>query len=104
MNYWGLIRIPVHYQIIEHEPNRQLAMKGRMGPIDFRDGYLLKGRQRHRDPILAGAAPGGMGKASFALHGPDRKDPCLGDFEELEERIREMGDRFGKKITSLAMT
>ena len=41
LNYWGLIRIPVHYQIIEHEPNRQLAMKGKMGPIDFRDGYLL---------------------------------------------------------------
>jgi hypothetical protein len=37
-----LIRIPVHYQIIEHEPDRQLAMKGKMGPIDFRDGYLLE--------------------------------------------------------------
>ena len=42
LNYWGLIRIPVHYEIIQHEPNRQLAMKGKMGPIEFRDGYLLK--------------------------------------------------------------
>jgi carbon monoxide dehydrogenase subunit G len=42
LNYWGLLRIPVHYQIIEHEPDQQLAMKGKMGPIDFRDGYLLR--------------------------------------------------------------
>ena len=41
LNYWGLLKIPVHYQIIEHERNRQLAMKGKMGPIDFRDGYVL---------------------------------------------------------------
>jgi hypothetical protein len=42
LSYGGLIKIPVHYQIIEHEPDRQLAMKGKMGPIDFRDGYLLR--------------------------------------------------------------
>jgi carbon monoxide dehydrogenase subunit G len=42
LNYWGLLRIPVHYEIIKHEQNRQLAMKGKMGPIGFRDGYLLK--------------------------------------------------------------
>ena len=42
LNYWGLIRIPVHYQIIEHEEDRQLAMMGKMGPIDFKDGYLLR--------------------------------------------------------------
>ena len=41
LSYAGLIKIPVHYEIIAYEANRQLAMKGKMGPIDFRDGYLL---------------------------------------------------------------
>jgi hypothetical protein len=42
LSYGGLIRIPVHYEIIQYEPNRQLAMKGKMGPIGFREGYLLR--------------------------------------------------------------
>jgi len=42
LNYFG-IRIPVKYEIIEVETNRQLAMKGQMGPVLFRDGYILKG-------------------------------------------------------------
>lgn len=41
LRYFG-IRIPVQYEIIEAEPNRQLAMKGQMGPVLFRDGYILK--------------------------------------------------------------
>lgn len=41
LRYFG-IRIPVHYEIIEAEPNRQLAMKGQMGPVLFQDGYILK--------------------------------------------------------------
>lgn len=41
LNYFG-IRIPVQYELIEVEPNRRLAMKGQMGPVDFRDGYILK--------------------------------------------------------------
>ena len=41
LNYFG-IRIPVQYEIIDVEPNRMLAMKGRMGPILFKDGYSLK--------------------------------------------------------------
>jgi hypothetical protein len=32
----------VQYEIIEVEPNRQLAMKGQMGPVLFKDGYILK--------------------------------------------------------------
>jgi hypothetical protein len=40
LNYFGL-RIPVQYEIIEVEPNRRLAMKGQMGPILFKDGYIL---------------------------------------------------------------
>jgi hypothetical protein len=42
LSYAGLIKIPVHYEIIQFESNRQLAMKGKMGPIDFKDGYLLR--------------------------------------------------------------
>jgi hypothetical protein len=41
LNYFG-IRIPVQYEIIEVEPNHRLAMKGQMGPILFRDGYVLE--------------------------------------------------------------
>ena len=40
LNYFGL-RIPVQYEIIEAQPNHELAMKGQMGPVQFRDGYLL---------------------------------------------------------------
>lgn len=40
LNYFG-VRIPVEYEIIELEPDRRLAMKGQMGPILFRDGYIL---------------------------------------------------------------
>lgn len=41
LNYFG-IRIPVQYEIIELQTNHGLAMKGQMGPILFRDGYVLK--------------------------------------------------------------
>jgi hypothetical protein len=41
LNYFG-IRIPVQYEIIEYEFNHRLAMKGQMGPVLFRDGYILK--------------------------------------------------------------
>jgi hypothetical protein len=38
--YFG-IRIPVEYEIIEVERNHRLAMKGQMGPVGFKDGYVL---------------------------------------------------------------
>ena len=41
LNYFGL-RIPVQYEIIEVKPNDRLAMKGQMGPVLFKDGYVLK--------------------------------------------------------------
>jgi len=41
LNYFGF-RIPVQYAIIEHELNHRLAMQGKMGPVLFKDGYLLK--------------------------------------------------------------
>ena len=40
LSYFG-VKIPVKYEIIEHESNRRLAMKGQMGPVSFRDGYVL---------------------------------------------------------------
>lgn len=40
LNYFGL-RIPVQYEVIEVESNYRLAMKGRMGPVQFKDGYVL---------------------------------------------------------------
>jgi carbon monoxide dehydrogenase subunit G len=42
LSYFGLMKIRVQYEIIEHELNRQLAMKGQMGPVLFKDGYILK--------------------------------------------------------------
>ena len=41
LNYFG-IRIPVQYEVIEVESNHRLAMKGQMGPILFKDGYVLE--------------------------------------------------------------
>ncbi len=41
LNYFG-VRIPVQYEIIEVEPNHRLAMKGQMGPVRFKDGYILR--------------------------------------------------------------
>ena len=40
LNYFG-IRLPVDYEIIEHQPDQRLAMSGTMGPIQFTDGYIL---------------------------------------------------------------
>lgn len=40
LSYFG-IRIPVDYEIIEHQPDQRLAMKGSMGPVRFKDGYIL---------------------------------------------------------------
>ena len=42
LSYFGLMKIRVRYEIIEHELNRQLAMKGQMGPVLFKDGYVLE--------------------------------------------------------------
>lgn len=41
LKYFG-IRIPVQYEIIEHEVDRRLAMKGQMGAVLFKDGYVLE--------------------------------------------------------------
>lgn len=41
LKYFG-IRIPVRYELIEVESNQKLAMKGQMGPIRFKDGYILQ--------------------------------------------------------------
>jgi hypothetical protein len=41
LNYFG-IRIPVQYEIIEVKQNERLAMKGQMGPVLFKDGYILQ--------------------------------------------------------------
>jgi hypothetical protein len=45
LSYFGLFRIPVQYEIIEHEPINKLAMKGQMGPVTFKDGYILSPRE-----------------------------------------------------------
>ena len=41
LNYFG-VKIAVQYEIIEHESNHKLAMKGLMGPVAFKDGYALE--------------------------------------------------------------
>jgi len=42
LSYFRLLKIKVQYEIIEHERNHQLAMNGKLGPIHFKDGYVLK--------------------------------------------------------------
>ena len=34
-------KMELPYEITEHEPGNRLGMKGRMGPIAFKDGYVL---------------------------------------------------------------
>lgn len=41
LGYLGIINIPVSYEIIEHDPDHTLAMKGKMGPVLFKDGYVI---------------------------------------------------------------
>ena len=41
LSYFGIFKIEVPYEIIEAEPDRSLAMEGKMGPFLFRDGYIL---------------------------------------------------------------
>jgi len=45
LNYFG-IRIPVQYEIIEVDLNQRLAMKGQMGPVQFKDGYVLQAAEK----------------------------------------------------------
>ena len=40
LNYFG-VKIPVKYEISEHEANHRIAMNGQMGPVAFKDGYVL---------------------------------------------------------------
>lgn len=40
LNYFG-VKIPVQYQIIENDSKQNLAMLGLMGPVVFKDGYIL---------------------------------------------------------------
>jgi hypothetical protein len=40
LNYFGN-RIPVQYEIAEVKPNQSFTMNGKMGPFDFKDGYIL---------------------------------------------------------------
>jgi hypothetical protein len=34
-------KVDIPYEIIEHKQNHSLAMKGLLGPITFKDGYVL---------------------------------------------------------------
>ena len=43
LNYFG-IRIPVQYELIEVKPIQQLAMQGQIGPVGFKDGYILRSK------------------------------------------------------------
>lgn len=45
LSYFGLVNIRVRYELIEHERNRRLAMQGQMGPITFKDGYVLNKKE-----------------------------------------------------------
>lgn len=43
LQYLGVIKVKVSYEIIQVEPHKKLAMQGVIGPIIFRDGYVLDG-------------------------------------------------------------
>jgi hypothetical protein len=35
------LKVDIPYEIVEHEQNQRLAMQGLLGPIIFKDGYIL---------------------------------------------------------------
>src|SRR5258706_16126287 len=41
LSYFRLVKVPVEYEIIEFRPVNNLAMKGVMGPVSFKDVYIL---------------------------------------------------------------
>ena len=45
LRYFG-VKIPVDYEIIEHQLNQRLAMQGKMGPVLFKDGYILSSAEK----------------------------------------------------------
>jgi ribosomal protein S28E/S33 len=45
LKYFGIL-IPVQYKIIEVKTNHRFAMQGQMGPVRFKDGYILKKTSR----------------------------------------------------------
>ena len=69
LNYFG-IRIPVQYEIIEMKPNIGLVMKGQMGPVLFKDGYVLKKEGEGTDvKFWLELAPTGWAKVFFPFMG-----------------------------------
>jgi hypothetical protein len=40
LRFWGQ-RLEVPYMIIDHADNQRLAMQGSLGPLGFKDGYIL---------------------------------------------------------------
>lgn len=42
LSYLGLVKINVDYEIIEYVLDQRLAMDGKMGPVLFKDGYILR--------------------------------------------------------------
>jgi hypothetical protein len=97
LNYFG-IRIPVEYEVIEHQPDQRLAMNGVMGPVRFRDGYILNAKGNGTEIIiLARTAPHRLGESPFTLCRFDRQIPRLGDVEESEKGVEQhRGDCFPK--------
>ena len=45
LRFLGL-KVELPYEIIEHEPNQRLAMKGILGPVLFKDGYILNAAEK----------------------------------------------------------
>jgi hypothetical protein len=69
LNYFG-IRIPVQYEIIDVEPIQSLAMKGEMGPVHFKDGYILKRKDEGTEiKFWLDLLPTGWAKVFFPFMG-----------------------------------
>lgn len=69
LNYFG-IRIPVQYKILDVKPDQSLSMNGKMGPIDFTDGYVLS-KNGHGTEIRfwLDLRPAGWARVFFPLMG-----------------------------------
>ena len=88
LRYFG-IRIPVNYEISEVEPDRQLAMRGQMGPILFEDGYILKKNEQGTEiKFWLELMPAGWAKVFYPFMGLIGKVHAWETLRNLKRELR----------------
>jgi len=100
LSYFGLMQIKVQYEIIEHEPNDRLAMNGQMGPVLFRDGYILKKNGKRTEiKFWLDLIPTGWTKLLSPFMGLIGKIHALETLRNLKRELSKHGSGVAEKST-----